>query len=128
LNPSSRQDPVAGVFITQDGTKHTADVIIGADGIRSAVRPLVVPGHKGAQPTGESAYRCMLTVDDLRSIDHPLLDNGQIPQQVQLVVGPQRKIIAYPCRGVSVINCVAYVRECRNLAILIDANVSLFSR
>ena len=109
------QDPEAGVVTTQDGNGHTADVIIGADGIRSGVRPFVVPGHKGAEPTGESAYRFMLTVEDLRSINHPLLVDGQIPHQVQLVVGPKRKIIAYPCRGGSVINCVAYVRECQRL-------------
>jgi len=42
-------DPWAGVVTTRKGTKLTADVIVGADGYKSVVRPVVVgpEGLKG---------------------------------------------------------------------------------
>jgi salicylate hydroxylase len=43
-------DPWAGVVTTRSGARLTADVIVGADGYKSVVRPVVVgpEGMKGA--------------------------------------------------------------------------------
>jgi salicylate hydroxylase len=41
-------DPWAGVVITSKGSRLTADVIVGADGYKSVVRPVVV-GPEGIQ-------------------------------------------------------------------------------
>jgi salicylate hydroxylase len=95
-----------------NGTEFTADVIIGADGVRSNVRPFVVDGDTTAQPTGESGYRYLLRPEDLKAINHPLMKEDTIPPTINVVIGPQKKLVLYPCRGGQVFNCLAFVREC----------------
>jgi hypothetical protein len=53
----------------------------------------------------------MLTEEDLQAIDSPLLKDGKIPPTMHIALGPQRKLVAYPCRGSTVMNCGAFIRE-----------------
>jgi 2-polyprenyl-6-methoxyphenol hydroxylase-like FAD-dependent oxidoreductase len=105
------QDTEAGRVTTANGSELSADVIVGADGIHSVVRPFVVERESIAQPVGESAYRFLLRPQDLQAIKSPLLKDGQIPPTIHTVIGDQRRIIAYPCRGGEVFNCAALIRK-----------------
>jgi salicylate hydroxylase len=63
LRASSRVvecDPSAGLITLEDGEKLEADLIIGADGIHSNLRSVVLGKKVTAKPTGISAYRLML--------------------------------------------------------------------
>jgi salicylate hydroxylase len=111
------QDTEAGRVTTANGTELSADVIIGADGIHSVVRPFVVDRATIAQPVGESAYRFLLHSQDLQAIKSPLLKDGQITPIIHNVIGDQRRIIAYPCRDSEVFNCAALIRKYTSMTI-----------
>lgn len=69
LRTSSRVvdcDCDAGTIKLQDGETIQADVIVGADGIHSVLRNLVVGKEIKPQPTGASCYRLMMTTEDLK--------------------------------------------------------------
>lgn len=88
-----------------DGTVVRADVIIGADGIKSTVRDHLLQGSSmKAIATGDAAYRIMLP----RSImerDHELKELIDAPQATRWL-GPGRHIIAYPVRKHELYNVV----------------------
>ncbi|SDE31633.1 FAD-dependent oxidoreductase [Glycomyces harbinensis] len=48
----ARQDGSGATAVFSDGTEVEADVLIGADGVHSALRPLIDPGAPGAHYTG----------------------------------------------------------------------------
>jgi len=85
-----------------DGTRHTADWLIGADGIHSATRAaLFGPDHPNF--TGYVAWRGLIpggiVPPDL--LDPPLC----------MTVGPRRLLMRYPLRGGSLVNFVAIARR-----------------
>jgi salicylate hydroxylase len=104
------QDTEAGVVTAENGTSFSADVVIGADGIRSNVRPFVVDCAP-PKPSGESAYRLLVDVKDLPH-NSPLLVDGKLPRIAHMAKGGQRKIVAYPIRDCTLLNLLAFVREC----------------
>jgi salicylate hydroxylase len=59
-------NPMKGYIQLEDGSKHYADLIIGADGIHSALRPLVIgPDKVKPVPTGLSAFRFLISSQKL---------------------------------------------------------------
>lgn len=54
-------DCEGGKLELQDGTTLDADLIIGADGIKSVMRDTVVGQNIEAKPTGLSAYRLLVS-------------------------------------------------------------------
>ncbi|MFB9679583.1 FAD-dependent monooxygenase [Streptosporangium vulgare] len=90
------------VFTGASGVKTTvvADVVIGADGIHSAVRPSIVD-EEPPRFSGLCAYRCL--VDAERAPELAL-------RRVQtLWLGPGRHFVHYPIRDRKLINVVAIV-------------------
>ncbi len=75
-----------------DSTKISADLVVGADGLHSRLRPIL---NKGTAPffTGQMAWRAVIS--------------GAMPPQVNLYMGPGRHIVTYPLRGRELINIVA---------------------
>ncbi|KAK6387766.1 hypothetical protein LTS17_001035 [Exophiala oligosperma] len=53
-------DPVEGWIQLADGTKHYADLIVGADGVHSVLRPLVTGSGDAPHSTGLSAFRFLV--------------------------------------------------------------------
>jgi salicylate hydroxylase len=105
----TKQDAEAGLVTVENGTAFSANVVIGADGIRSDMRSFF-PDAITPQPYGESIYRMLLHAKDMPA-DHPILVDGKISKTIHLVKGPNRKIIAYPCRNGELMNLAAYVRK-----------------
>lgn len=98
-----------------DGTDYRCDLLIGADGIKSALRGQVLAGS-GAAPaaprySGTCAYRGMIDSQQLREayraqgVDEHLVD---VPQ---MYLGLDRHILTFPVKQGRLINVVAFVSE-----------------
>ena len=89
-------------FARQDGAHFDvdADVVIGADGIHSALRASVAP-EVDARFSGLSAFRCLVPAQ--RAPEMALR-----PVQ-SLWLGPQRHFVHYPVSGGRLVNLVAIV-------------------
>ena len=85
-----------------DGTTAEADVIIGADGIHSAVRTTLF-GPDAPRFTGKICYRSVIPTAAVRggALSDVAADNGQW-------LGPHGTIVLYPLRGEELINVVCH--------------------
>jgi salicylate hydroxylase len=85
-----------------DGSTAEADVIIGADGIHSAVRTTLF-GPDAPRFTGKICYRSVIPTAAVRggALSDVAADNGQW-------LGPHGTIVLYPLRGEELINVVAH--------------------
>ncbi|MGE4373189.1 MAG: FAD-dependent monooxygenase [Xanthobacter sp.] len=102
LEPSAR-NVRAVVRQGQDLITHGADILIGADGVRSTVRSHLYAGRKGP-PAGpvfarRVAYRTTINAPD------------DYPPEVRLYLGPNAHLVAYPVKGGETLNIVAIVKE-----------------
>ncbi|KAF7345531.1 FAD-binding-3 domain-containing protein [Mycena venus] len=82
-----------------------ADVILGADGVKSVVRKHMLSRHgerDDAQDTGQSAYRIMLRRDQL--LHDPELLAMLDSNSTFRWIGARRHIIAYPISGHKIFN------------------------
>jgi 2-polyprenyl-6-methoxyphenol hydroxylase-like FAD-dependent oxidoreductase len=86
----------------EDGTAAEADVIIGADGIHSAVRAALF-GPDAPRFTGKICYRSVIPTAAVLggALSDVAADNGQW-------LGPHGTIVLYPLRGEELINVVAH--------------------
>lgn len=85
-----------------DGSSATADVVVGADGLRSVVRDHVIGHPSGAVYSGMSCYRGLVPVDQVP---------GGSRFGLTFFLGPNRHLVVYPVRGGELINFVAYVPD-----------------
>lgn len=107
-SPVSNVDALNGQVYLPDGTIHTADLVIAADGIHSTVRGCVVPSDSNtsnrAIETGMSAFRFLIPTETLevrpeikaamrmKRGDSALLADTTSAERVQ-------HMIWYGCRG-----------------------------
>lgn len=80
-----------------DGRIFTADLIVGADGVRSGIRDYVLPDHRPAF-TGHAAWRATIPLP------------AEASDRVVVYMGPGRHLVGYPLRPRGLLNLVA-VRE-----------------
>ena len=92
-------DGATAVARFADGSEIEADVIIGADGIHSAVRTSLF-GPDDPRFTGKICYRSVIPTAAV-SGSGPSPDNGQW-------LGPHGTIVLYPLRGEELINVVCH--------------------
>jgi len=96
-----------GVTVTfADGTQHTADVVIGCDGIRSTVRTAVLGKQVEAKFMRTVAYRGLIPVENLVEAMGSL-----ILVKPYCIVGPDRHIIAFTLSGQKIANLVMFVSD-----------------
>ena len=95
-------EPDGGVAAArfEDGSEVEADVIIGADGIHSAVRASLF-GPDAPRFTGKICYRSVVPVDAVPGGPPPESDNVQW-------LGPHGTIVLYPVRRDELINVVCH--------------------
>lgn len=88
----------------EDGTRHAADLVIGADGLHSVIRPALNP-HAAKAPffTGQVAWRALIPCAP------------DVAPEAQVFMGPGRHLVSYPLRDGSIRNIVA-VEERRDWA------------
>lgn len=104
-------DPEAGTVTLGNGESITADLIIGADGIHSIVRTTVVGEALEAIPTGISAYRMLVPIEELGPIDVPASVFTPTDPITTMVIGHEKRIIMGPGRGGKVLGIVALVPD-----------------
>jgi len=84
----------------EDGTIHRGNLVVGADGLKSAVRRIfeAISAHF----TGHVAWRGVVPVDD---------ELRELAQNPGNFIGPERMAVWYPLRGGTQINLVFFARE-----------------
>jgi salicylate hydroxylase len=99
---SVESGPSSAVARFADGTEVEADVIIGADGIHSAVRTALF-GPDAPKFTGKICYRSVIPRAKVRAsaLSDVAADNGQW-------LGPHGTIVLYPLRQEELINVVCH--------------------
>ncbi|KAL2857236.1 hypothetical protein BJY01DRAFT_136914 [Aspergillus pseudoustus] len=106
-----RCDPEKGIVELAAGETLSADLIIGADGIKSAIREYVVGEEVLARPTGFSAYRMMIPTEELAQQENftKVID----PRRgcTTMVIGRDRRLIMGPARNGTIYSIVALVPD-----------------
>jgi salicylate hydroxylase len=106
-------------FVDRAGnqTPVTADIVIGADGIHSAVRPLIAP-KVDARFSGLCAFRCLVPAENAPEM-------ALRPVQ-SLWLGPGRHFVHYPISRGTLVNVVAIVPagDWRNESWMADGEIS----
>lgn len=82
---------------TLDGRAFTADLVVGADGINSKLREVLLGREDPPTPTGDLAYRLLLNTDKMRE-DVDLRPFVEAPQ-VNYWLGPDKHAVNYVLRG-----------------------------
>ncbi|WP_246162113.1 FAD-dependent monooxygenase [Roseovarius faecimaris] len=77
-----------------NGDERHADLIVGADGLHSRVRPALCPTQEPFF-TGQVAWRAIVP------------NFGNQPEEVRVYMGPHRHAVVYPLRDGSILNVVA---------------------
>ncbi|KAJ6588589.1 hypothetical protein B0H19DRAFT_1100201 [Mycena capillaripes] len=97
-------DPDLCQVTLESGRSFHADVILGADGVKSMIREVVIGRPDKPLPTGDAAYRAIIPTSemskdpDLKSlVDHPEMTGW---------IGPGRHIMGYCIRGSQEYNLV----------------------
>lgn len=100
-----------GTVTLENGDILSADLIVGADGIKSIVRRAVVGKDVPVLPTGHSVYRMILPVDEL--LTHEDFVNVINPREsvTTMVMGHDCRLIMGPARNSSIYSVVAMVPD-----------------
>ncbi|KAJ3895769.1 FAD/NAD-P-binding domain-containing protein [Lentinula edodes] len=77
------------VLTFADGSKHVADLVVGADGVHSTLRSLFLPDYK-LEPTGQMALRAVFDEEHIQDL---ISRNPEIRNSVH-VVGPDRNFFS----------------------------------
>ena len=86
----------AGVRLRGEAQALGADLVVGCDGLRSAIR-CGVAGPSGAQPSGDVAWRALIPAERL----------AQPPTGAVVWTWPRKHLVAYPVRDGAFVNLVA---------------------
>lgn len=93
-----RQEQNTAVALFADGSHYEADLIVGADGVRSVIRESLW-GQEAAKYTGHMCWRALVAVDK-----HPL---PFVSPDSNFWMGPQGHVVTYYVKGGSMVNIVA---------------------
>ncbi|KAF4967074.1 hypothetical protein FSARC_5366 [Fusarium sarcochroum] len=100
-----------GIVTLESGEKIHGDLIIGADGIHSVVRTAVLGEARGALPTGTSAYRMLIPIENLEKISLPENFLNPHDPKTTMIMGHDRRVIMGPGRGNKMYGIVALVPD-----------------
>ncbi|WP_280547758.1 salicylate 1-monooxygenase [Halomonas sp. 11-S5] len=98
-----------------DGTAYTADILIGFDGIKSAVRDHVLSPAQHAELgpfwSGTYAYRGMIPTEQLEAAMAARGADKRLARVPQMYLGPDRHILTFPVKQTELINVVAFITD-----------------
>ncbi|EXJ81520.1 hypothetical protein A1O1_07584 [Capronia coronata CBS 617.96] len=95
--------------VCQSGNEYVADLVVGADGINSRLREILVGRADPPIPTGDLAYRLLLSTADM--LKDPELASFVQEPQVNYWLGPDAHAVNYVLRGGELFNMVLLVPD-----------------
>ncbi len=102
LHLGCRVEAVAGASMKVDGERQQRDVLVGADGIHSAVRQALW-GRDAPRFTDNVAWRALVPAERL--------PEGMVAPNATVWWGPRRHFVHYLVRGEALVNCVCVVER-----------------
>ncbi|KAI0173249.1 FAD/NAD(P)-binding domain-containing protein [Hypoxylon sp. FL1284] len=116
------QDGLTASAVLSDGRAVSADLIIGADGISSHLREVLLGKPDPPIPTGDLAYRLLINAEDM--LADPELRHFIQDPQVNYWMGPDAHAVNYVLRGGQLFNMVLLVPDDMPAASMtVDGNV-----
>lgn len=97
------------VAVLEDGARRRADLIVGADGINSRCREILLGRPDPPVLTGDLAYRLLLNTEDM--MRDPELRGFIEEPQVNYWMGPDKHAVNYVLRGGKQFNMVLLVPD-----------------
>ncbi|KAF1968159.1 salicylate hydroxylase-like protein [Bimuria novae-zelandiae CBS 107.79] len=92
----------------EDGRIWEVDLVVAADGLWSTCRSVLLGRRDAPLPTGDLAYRIVLTIDQIK--DEKLRQMVAEPG-VRFWIGPDAHVVAYSLRGGTMYNVVLLVPD-----------------
>ncbi|KZT36084.1 FAD/NAD(P)-binding domain-containing protein [Sistotremastrum suecicum HHB10207 ss-3] len=103
-------DPETATITLADGTVASGDIVIGADGINSAVRKFILGEDINPQPSGLATYRAVIPFEKVAA--NPALSwISTNPEALAMVLEGSRNLVVYPCRDGTLLNVGGNHRE-----------------
>ncbi|KAH6997374.1 monooxygenase [Ilyonectria destructans] len=101
-------DAEAAEIVLEDGTKHQADLLVGADGVQSKVVAAVTQKKPERKSTGQNTFRFLVPMDKIQAnpLTGALFANLGMDCQ-HVFVTYDRRLVVYPCRHGKLLNIVA---------------------
>ncbi|KAI3529026.1 hypothetical protein CTAM01_14969 [Colletotrichum tamarilloi] len=104
-------DPEAGTVALESGEVLSADLIVGADGIKSVLRQSIIGKEAPAIPTGLSAYRLVIDSSELEQDKDFTSVIDPRESFTTMIMGHDRRIIMGPARNGAIYSIVALVPD-----------------
>ncbi|KAK1447362.1 hypothetical protein CMEL01_09201 [Colletotrichum melonis] len=82
------------------------DVVVGADGLWSRSRDQILGRPSSPSETGDLAYRATLTLQQMKDLKDPRIDDLIEHKTVKCWMGPNKHCVLYPIGGGQVFNLV----------------------
>ena len=95
--------------VLKDGRKQNGDLVIGADGVFSEIREIMLGHPDPPTPTGDLAYRLLLSTKEM--LKDPELASFVTDPQVNYWMGPDAHAVNYVLRGGELFNMVLLVPD-----------------
>ncbi|RFU26382.1 hypothetical protein B7463_g9956, partial [Scytalidium lignicola] len=105
VNPTGE----SAIVVLQNGEEHVADLVVGADGINSRLREVLLGKEDPPQLTGDLAYRLLLSTKEM--LKDPELATFVTEPQVNYWLGPDAHAVNYVLRGGELFNMVLLVPD-----------------
>lgn len=102
--------PDTATVVLHNGERLTADLVVGADGIFSTCRDILLGEPSPPTPTGDLAYRLLLNTKDMAN-DPDLAPFLEKPHQVRYWMGPGAHAVNYVLRNGDLFNMVLLVPD-----------------
>ena len=101
-------DPDMATVVTEAGERYSGDLIVGADGLWSKCREALLGQKDAPLPTGDLAYRIVLSIDELND---PELKQMIAKPACRFWAGPGAHAVAYSVKNGTVFNLVLLVPD-----------------
>ncbi|KAH6638404.1 hypothetical protein C7974DRAFT_160160 [Boeremia exigua] len=105
----SSEDTTKAIAVCENAQRYKADLVVGADGINSATRELLLGHPDPPLLTGDLAYRLLLDTEQM--MKDPDLRHFVEDPQVNYWIGPDAHAVNYVLRGGKLFNMVLLVPD-----------------